>query len=399
MVSHPVPQTSTPRWRWPLRKTAMLAIATTLTLGGASVWVLRQYARSPGAASGQPPAPVVIKTVTALGRLDPQGEVIKLSAASSAEGNRIAQLLVKPGQTVTAGQVIAILDSRDRLQADLEAAQEQVQIAKAELAQIKAGAKQGEIAAQRAEIARLDAQTQGEQTAQTATVGRLQAEVNNARAEFRRYQALYQQGAISASERDQKQLALQTATRSLQEAQAVANRLGAVQSPQLVAARARLHQIAEVRPVDVQVAQANVNKALTSVKQAQTQLDQAYVKAPESGVILDIHTYPGEVIGTDGIVELGHTQQMYAVAEVYQSDVHKIKKGQQAQIKSDSLPQPLTGRVDRISTKVRRQNIINTDPSENIDARVVEVYVKLDPTSSQQAAQFTNLQVNVVVQL
>jgi HlyD family secretion protein len=297
------------------------------------------------------------------------------------------------------GQVIAILDSRDRLQADLEAAQEQVQIVKAELAQIKAGAKQGEIAAQRAEIARLDAQTQGEQTAQTATVGRLQAEVNNARAEFRRYQALYQQGAISASERDQKQLALQTADRSFQEAQAVANRLRAVQPPELVAARARLHQIAEVRPVDVQVAQANVNKALASVKQAQTHLDQAYVKAPESGVVLDIHTHPGEVIGTDGIIELGHTQQMYAVAEVYQSDVHKIKKGQQAQITSDSLPQPLTGSVDRITAKVRRQTIINTDPSENIDARVVEVYVKLDPTSSQQAAQFTNLQVNVAVQL
>jgi HlyD family secretion protein len=378
----------------------MLAISTTLTLGGTSVWILHHYVRSGDTtASGQSPAPVAIKTVTALGRLEPQGEVIKLSAASSAEGNRIDQLLVKLGQTVRVGQVIAILDSRDRLQADLEAAQEQVQIVKAELAQIKAGAKQGEIAAQRAEIARLDAQTQGEQTAQTATVGRLQAEVNNARAEFRRYQALYQQGAISASERDQKQLALQTADRSFQEAQAVANRLRAVQPPELVAARARLHQIAEVRPVDVQVAQANVNKALASVKQAQTHLDQAYVKAPESGVVLDIHTHPGEVIGTDGIIELGHTQQMYAVAEVYQSDVHKIKKGQQAQITSDSLPQPLTGSVDRITAKVRRQTIINTDPSENIDARVVEVYVKLDPTSSQQAAQFTNLQVNVAVQL
>ena len=52
-----------------------------------------------------------------------------------------------------------------------------------------------------------------------------------------------------------------------------------------------------------------------------------------------------------------------------------------------------------MSAQVRRQNVINTDPSENIDARVVEVYVKLDPASSQQAAQYTNLQVDVVVEL
>lgn len=393
MVSNSATQQS--RFKWP--RTTMVAIAATLALGGTSVWVLRQYASS--GSKSEPPAPIVIKTVTALGRLEPQGEIVQLSAPSSTEGNRIAQLLVKEGETIAAGQVIAILDSRDRLQADLLTAQEQVRVAEAELARVKAGAKQGEIAAQRAEIARLEAQRQGEMTAQSATIARRRAEVDNAQAEFNRYQSLYQQGAISASERDQKQLVLQTAQRNLQEAQAVANRLRAVQSPELVSARARLNQIAEIRPVDVQVAQAYINQARASVKQAQAKLDQAYIKAPRSGAILDIYAHPGEVVGTDGIVELGHTQQMYAVAEVYQSDVHKIKIGQQVKVSSDALPQTLMGTVDRISTKVRRQNIINTDPSENIDARVVEVYVKLDDASSQQAAQFTNLQVNVAVQL
>lgn len=393
MVSNTVPQQS--RFRWP--RVAWVAIAAVLALGGTSVWALRQYASS--GPSEAPSAPIVIKTVTALGRLEPQGELVQLSAPSSVEGNRIAQLLVKEGETVSSGQVIAILDSRDRLQADLLTAQEQVRVAEAELARIQAGAKQGEIAAQKAEIARLDAQRQGEMTAQSATVARQRAEVDNAQAEFDRYQSLYQQGAISASERDQKQLVLQTAQRRLQEAQAVANRLRAVQSPELVSARARLNQISEVRPVDVQVAQANIKQAQASVKQAQARLDQAYVKAPQSGVVLDIYAHPGEVVGTDGILELGQTQQMYAVAEVYQSDVHKIKAGQTAQVSSDALPQTLTGTVNRISTKVRRQSIINTDPSENIDGRVVEVYVKLDNASSQKAAQFTNLQVNVAVQL
>lgn len=394
MVSNSV----SPQSRFRRPRPIWVAIAAALALGGASVWALRQYTHS-SRQSQAPPAPVVIKTVTALGRLEPQGELVQLSAPSSGEGNRIAQLLVKEGETVEAGQVIAILDSRDRLQADLLTAQEQVRVAEAELARVKAGAQQGEIAAQQAEIARLEAQRQGERTAQAATIARRRAEVDNAQAEFNRYQSLYQQGAISASERDQKQLVLQTAQRSLQEAQAVANRLRAVQSPELVSARARLNQISEVRPVDVQVAQANINQARASVKQAQAKLEQAYIEAPRTGVVLDIYAHPGEVVGTDGILELGRTQQMYAVAEVYQSDVRKIKKGQHVKVSSDALPQTLTGTVDRISTKVRRQNIINTDPSENIDARVVEVYVKLDDPSSQQAAQFTNLQVNVAVQL
>jgi HlyD family secretion protein len=65
---------------------------------------------------------MVAKTVVALGRLEPTGEVIKIAASSS--GSRIAQLRVKQGDTVTKGQIIAILDSRDRLQAELEQAQE-----------------------------------------------------------------------------------------------------------------------------------------------------------------------------------------------------------------------------------------------------------------------------------
>jgi len=388
---------SEPR-KWPVRRAAIIAIATTLTLSVVSGWILRKYG-SWSETTTAPSQPIVIKTVTALGRLEPQGDIIEVSAPSSPEGSRVEQLLVKSGATVQAGQVIAILDSRDRLQADLQIAQEQAGVAAAELARTQAGAKQGEIASQRAEIARLDAQRQGEMTTQAAAIARLGAEASNARAEFNRYQTLYEQGAISASERDQKQLVLQTAERSLQEAQAIANRLKAVQSPELAAARARLNQISEVRPVDVQVAQANVNQARANVKQAQAKLDQAYVRAPQAGVILDVHTHPGEVIDAEGIVELGHTQQMYAVAEVYQSDVHKMAKGQSVKVSSDSLTETLVGTVDRINAKVRRQTIINTDPSENTDARVVEVFVKLDPISSKRAAQFTNLQVDVKVLL
>lgn len=87
-----------------------------------------------------------------MGRLEPQGEVIHLSAPSSIQGTRVDKLFVKEGQRVRTGEVVAILDSRDRATATLEQVKEQVQVAHAKLAQVKAGAQAGEITAQEATI-------------------------------------------------------------------------------------------------------------------------------------------------------------------------------------------------------------------------------------------------------
>ncbi|MBA2747596.1 MAG: ABC exporter membrane fusion protein [Tatlockia sp.] len=337
-----------------------------------------------------------IKTITALGRLQPKGEVIKLSAPQSNSGNRVDRLLVQEGSSVKVGQVIAILDNRDFLQAALDEAQKDVAVAQAKLAITQAGAKKGEIAAQQAEIDRLAAQQQGDINSQIAKIARLAAEMNNAQTEYQRYQSLYQNGAISASDRDSRRLTLETAQKSLQEAQAELKRTKSTLPSELNAARANLNKIAEVRPVDVAYDRAEVDKAIAARNQAKAELEQAYVRSPVNGEVLYIHTRAGEVVANDGIVELGQTGQMEAIAEVYQSDVSKIRIGQKARVSSDSLPGQLSGTVTKIGSQVRRQTVINTDPSTNIDARVVEVHVALDETSSQ-TAKFTNLQVKVVI--
>jgi HlyD family secretion protein len=58
----------------------------------------------------------------------------------------------------------------------------------------------------------------------------------------------------------------------------------------------------------------------------------------------------------------------------------------------------LLGKVERIGSQVKRQTIVNTDPSTNIDARVIEVHVALDAASSQKAAKFTNLQITAEIE-
>jgi HlyD family secretion protein len=381
------------------RPLSTLAIAATLAAGGVTAYTLWQW-RSPQSSTIQPAITSTpeIKTVTALGRLEPEGEIVQLSAPVSAEGSRVDQLLVKEGDRVRKGEVIAVLNSYNTLETTLAEAQERVRVAQAKLDQVRAGAKTGEIQAQRSRIAQLNADRVGELNAQVAIVARLEAEVQNAQVEYQRYESLYQTGAISASQRDSKRLTLTTAQRQLQEAQAALDRIRSSRQEQVNEARATLDRIAEVRPVDVQVAQAEVKQALAAVERAKADLEQSRVRSPQDGQVLKIHTRPGELIGNDGIVEIGQTQQMVAIAEVYESDIKTLRPGQTARVSSDSIDGELIGKVEQIGYKVLRQDIVNTDPSANIDGRIVEVKVRLDADSSRKVARLTNQQVKVVIQ-
>lgn len=380
------------------KKLPLLVIGLALILGGITVYRLRPVDDAQTEVTIQPMPEIT--TVTALGRLEPSGEIIQISVSSSAEGNRIEELLIKEGDQLQKGQTIAILDSRDRAKAALNQAKQKVSVAQANLAKVKAGAKTGEIKAQEAAIARIKAERSNDITAQTATVARIEAEVNNAQVEFQRYEQLYQEGAISASERDSKSLTLATAKEQLAEAKANLNRIKSAQEEQIAEAQATLDKIAEVRPVDVAVAEAEVREAQAAVKTAQADLDRAYIKSPQAGTVIKILTRPGEVVSSDeGIARVGQIDLMYAVAEVYESDIQKVTIGQSAIVTSSAISEKLTGIVDQIGLEIERQNIVNTDPTANIDARVIEVEVKLDEESSKKVAGLTNLQVNVQIDI
>lgn len=376
---------------------ALLTIAI-LAVGGITAYTFRQSSQTEVETNPVPSAPQV-KTVTALGRLEPSGEVTQVSASSATGSARVVELLVKEGELVAKGQVIAILDSRDRLAADLKQSEERVRVAQANLARVKAGAKTGEIEAQKAAIARLEAERSNNIAAQQATIAKLEAELRNARVEYQRHQQLYNEGAISASERDSKELAGKTAQQQFEEAQANLTRIRSAQQQQINEAKATLNQIAEVRPVDIEVAAAEVREAQAAVAIAKADLELTYVKAPQTGRILDILTRPGEIVSSDGIARIGKTNQMYAVAEVYESDIGKVQLGQKANVTSNALAGQLQGTVEQIGLEVQRQEIINADPAANIDARTVEVKVKLDEASSQKVEGLTNLSVKVALVL
>lgn len=314
-------------------------------------------------------------------------------------GSRVAKLLVNEGDKVKTGQVIAILDNHQNLLASLKLATEQVKVAQANLAQVKAGAKRGELEAQKATIEGLDAEMQGQLTAQKQTIARLQAQLNTAKAEYERYDKLFADGAIAASQLDSKQLAMKSAQQELLEAKANRDRIEATTIRQIKAAEATLEKMAEVRPTDVQAARAEIDKARANVAKVQADLELAYIRAPKNGQILKIHTRAGETVGNRGIVALGQTDRMNVIAEIYELDVGKVRVGQKATITSNVFSGKLYGKVAQIGLQVNPQDVLTTDPTADVNRRIVEVKIRLNPESSRKASALTNLQVNIVIDI
>lgn len=341
------------------------------------------------------PQPVVSKpvaaNVSALGRLEPRGEVIQLSAPSSAFGVRVDKILVKEGKRVRAGDLVAILDNRDRTEAALEKAKQDVRVAQANLAKVEAGAQTGEIDAQKATIARLEAELAGQKQTQQATVARIEALQRNAEVDLQRYEQLFQSGAISAQQRDSQSLNATTATEQLNESQSNRKQTIATLEKQIAEAKATLNKIQEVRPTDVRLAQAEVDRAIAQVKQAQADLALASVKAPISGEIIKINTRSGEIISNQGIADIGRTEQMIVVAEVLEEDIGRVRLGQKATISSENqaFPGELHGTVMEIGRKIGKQDVLNSDPAADVDSRVVEVKIGLSPEVSQRVSGLT----------
>ena len=346
------------------------------------------------------PAPEPVPTaVSALGKIEPEGEVIRLSVSAAAEGSRVDRLLVERGDTVEQGQVVAILDSYNRASAALNKAQTDVRIAQANLERVQAGAKQGDINAQESAISRLEAELRGQIASQQAAIARLSAELDNAKIEYNRYRQLFDDGAISVQQLDTRRLRLDTVEQQLAEAQETLNRTIETTEVQRNEAQAKLESLIEVRAVDVQVARAELEQAQAEVVQAQESLALTEVRSPMDGRVLEVNVRPGEVVGNKGIVAIGQTDRMYVVAEVYETDISKVNLGQQAIVTGSAFEEELKGKVAQIGLEVKQQDVFESDPLVNTDNKVVEVKIRLDPESSKRVTALSNLQVQVVIAL
>jgi HlyD family secretion protein len=95
---------------------------------------------------------------------------------------------------------------------------------------------------------------------------------------------------------------------------------------------------------------------------------------------------------------MADTSKMVVTSEVYQTDMQGIYIGQPATITADGFKGSLRATVYQVNRQVQRQSIFAGEPGENMDQRVFEVKLRLDPKDLERTnVKFaSNLQVNVV---
>ncbi len=327
-------------------------------LGLALIALLAAGCTSATATSAPTPAPA--KTaVTAKASVVP---VRYANLAFSASGS-VAQLLVKEGTAVKAGDVLAQLDTRD-LELGVKEAQDALALAQSKLAQSKAPATAEEIASAQASydsaVAALNLAQQGPSVEESVI---LAARLAKARAALDRAQAAYDRaggttnpyaGMLPTS------LDLQTASLDHRIAQADYDKstkpdVTAIADAQATAAQTKatleLKKKAP-RAEDIAVAQAGVQQAQTGLEQAQAALAKAKLVAPFDGTVTDVNVRASELVqsGTPVITLADLSQLRVETTDLDEFGAAQVKMGQPVSISVNALnDRVLAGKVEAVS--------------------------------------------------
>ena len=70
---------------------------------------------------------------------------------------------------------------------------------------------------------------------------------------------------------------------------------------------------------------------------ARVGLNRDRIQALTSGTVLEIHAYPGENVTDQEILGLGNLQHIYVLAEVYITDVPRVRPGARASITGEGF--------------------------------------------------------------
>ena len=265
--------------------------------------------------------------VSAVGTIWPR-EKADVAAKISAQIKKMALLKNK---IVRAGEVIALLESRD-LQAQRAEAVAALNEARANERSIVTGS-----------IPKTNAEDQ-------KALFDARAKVNNARAIYERRRVLYEKGGISKKDLEASQLDLTTSEDEL--------RL----QEQTVALRAR-----SLNPNDRALAAAKVAEAQQHLATLDAQLGYATIRAPITGVVTDQFQYQGEFAGAGAkLVSIADISEVIVKAPFSDTVAADLKVGDAAAVvPTDTSSEEMKGQITLLSR--------SADPTN----RTVEVWVTL----------------------
>jgi HlyD family secretion protein len=378
--------------------TLLLVLAAFAAGGAVAYFVFKPAPVAPARPDRPDAAPA--NRVAALGRIQPAGGVVPVYGPP---GDRIAEMKpLAPGDRLKAGDVIAVLASRDIRAAEVKVAEVQLEEAKAAVAAAKeAGAKK--IVAAKAEVEQALAGEKADLAALDAKAGLVAKQRDAAARQLARLEAARADGArIAAEDVDRVQLLIDQADTELAATTAAREKATATYAGSRTAAEARVKAAeAELAEAEARAPVKSGEEKLTVAKKA---LELATLTAPTDGVVLRVAGRTGQPTGAgEPVVQLAALGEMVVVAEVYESDVDRLSGWVKAgpvpvEVTHPALPRALKGAVKSdadLARMIARNQVFPLGPREDADRRVVEVTARLDAESAAVAARFVGLQVTV----
>ncbi|MDT8901593.1 HlyD family secretion protein [Anaeroselena agilis] len=266
---------------------------------------------------------------------------------------QIEELAVREGDRVEAGQVIARIDSQ-ALKIQVEQAEANHAAAQAKLASLEAGSRPQQVAQAQAAVAQAE------------------ASLENARRDYERTAKLYEDGALSAQQRDAALTALKVA-----QAQHEAARQGLSLASEGAAAQ------------DVDYARAQVAQAAAALRNARLQLENTAIVAPVSGIVAKRPVDPGEMVSVGQTVySITDPAESWVEANIEETNIGRIRSGEAVQFTVDAYPRrKFAGEVAEVGAATGSQFALL--PADNATGNFTKVTqripVKIKITDSGQA--------------
>lgn len=257
-------------------------------------------------------------------------------AGDPAGGGVLLELRITDGQKVKHDEVIAVLSNFTK--ADVVVRQTEAELAKFKLAResMQGGFRTAEIAMQEVAV---------RSTAETHKLKSLELQ-------------------RSGKPPDQKQLEL------------------SISEQQIEREQARLRFMKEALQSDLSQNETDIAITTSRLDNARTSREQALVRSPLDGVVVQIYSRQGERVSHNGIAKIVDLAQLRVLADVDELHVGRVAPGGKVEVTFRGSPTVYKGTIARVAPTVKRMQRIEPDGGSSTDARVVQVEIQLDDPSS-----------------
>ena len=342
------------------------------------------------------------KEVNALGRIQPSGGVVSVFGVP---GDKVSALAVKVGDTVAPKQRLADLSGEDERKLNLDMLKVQIQEA-SKLRKAIEASRDAKLLDIEAEAKQASAGIEQDAKAIDAKVEAVEAQKTRADAELNRLNEA-QAAGVKVSAQEFEQVRALQATAKAEKAVALATKekmfIQKEQSVESVAAK----KAALKAETERGLAQVPFDSLQAGLRLAERKSQDGQLLAPVGGRVVRVLAQVGDTLTTMPAIQIAETRTMTVIAEVYETDVGRIrgwlksgpvKVEATARALGDSAGKPLvlTGTVtkpEKIAPLIAKNALAPLGPREDADRRVVEVEVELDAAAAEAAQNFLGLQV------